>query len=161
MKFHPPKPKGVAAFSLVEVVLAIGICSFVLISVLGLVLTGIASNRQSEQEIQEANFASMLISMRTAASTNNIASLPKFAIPATALTNIYGPVSPATTYVGLDGQTTNETGAVYQITCSVGTTPQTGSSLAQVYLMLSSPPQMNPANANAIRYEITSYIPIP
>lgn len=150
------------AFSLVEVVLAIGICSFALIALLGLFTTGLQSNRQSEQDIQAANLASMLISLRTASPTNAIPNLPNFAIPTPAMTGAYTAAysGSLTNYVGLDGQITNATGAAYLISCRAGTNALTGNGLAQVYLMLSWPPRSDPANANVGRYEIIAHIPI-
>jgi type II secretory pathway pseudopilin PulG len=163
MKISPQKRAGIAAFSLVEVVLAIGICSFALIAVLGLFTTGLQSNQKSEQGIQAANLASMLIALRTASPTNAMPNLPNFAIPTSAMTNAYANAysgNSLTNYVGLDGQTTNAAGAAYLISCRAGTNALTGSGLAQVYVMLSWPPQLNPANANAGRYEIIAQIPI-
>jgi len=162
---HPfQKRNSDVAFSLVEVVIAIGIFSFAVIAVLGLFATGLQSNRESEQEIQAANLASMLISMRTAYPTNNIPNLPNFAIPTTALTNTYANAyqggGSLTNYVGLDGQTATAANAAYLISCRAGTTAQAGTGVAQVYLMLSWPPQLNPSNANAGRYETIANIPI-
>ena len=164
MNFHPTKRERTEAFSLVEVVLALGICSFVLIALLGIFATGLQSNRESEQQIQAANLASMLISLRTASPTNAIANLPNFAIPTAVMTgpytNAYQSGNSLTNYVGLDGQLTTATAAAYLISCRAGTNTLTGSGLAQVYLMLSWPPQLNPTNANAGCYEIIAHIPI-
>lgn len=167
MKISLQNRVDITAFSLVEVVLAIGICSFALVAILGLFTTGLRSNQKSEQGIQAANLASMLIAIRTASPTNAIPNLPNFAIPTSVMTgpytNAYSSGSGGnalTNYVGLDGQTTNATGAAYLISCRAGTNALTGSGLAQVYLMLSWPPQLDPANANAGRYEIIAHIPI-
>jgi type II secretory pathway pseudopilin PulG len=158
------KRHGTIAFSLVEVVLALGICSFVLIAVLGLFTTGLKSNRESEQEIQAADLASMLISMRMASPTNDIPKLPNFAIPTSAMTNLYGNAynggSSLTNYIGLDGQITTAANAAYSISCRAGTNFQTGTGLSQIYLKLSWPAQLNPTNANAGRYEIIAHVPI-
>ncbi len=150
----------IIAFSLVEVVVAIAICSFALIAILGLFTTGLQSTKESEKEIQAADLASTLISLRAASPTNNI--LPLFAIPAKAVTNSYAGAysGVATNWVGTDGQTTSYiTNAAFCITCSAGTNSATGSGISQVYLMLSWPPQVPPASA-AGRYELTTYIPI-
>jgi type II secretory pathway pseudopilin PulG len=163
MNFNFLKHKSRIAFSLVEVVLALGICSFILIGVLGLFATGLQSNRESEQLIQATNLASMLISIRTASPTNS-ANLPNFAIPSSAMTNFYANAyaggASLTNYVGLNGQLTTVRGAAYLISCRAGTNSLTGSGLAQVYLMLSWPPQLNPTDANAGRYETTAQIPL-
>jgi type II secretory pathway pseudopilin PulG len=151
------------AFSLVEVVLAIAICSFVLVAILGLFTTGLQSTKESEEEIQAANLAATLISLRTATPTNTISALPNFAIPASAMTQAYGGAytgGVSTNYVGTDGQTlTSSANAAYMITCQAGTNSVTGSGISQVYLMLSWPPQV-PSSSAAGRYELTTFIPI-
>jgi type II secretory pathway pseudopilin PulG len=153
------KLSSTKAFSLVEVVLAIAICAFVLIAILGLFTTGLQSSRESEQEIQAANLASTIISLRIASPTNSIAALPNFAIPTTAMTNAYGPAYTGSVYVGSDGQTNTVANAVYSISCQAGTNSLTGNGVAQVSLMLSWPPQASSASA-AGHYEIVTYIPI-
>jgi len=151
----------IKAFSLVEVAMAVAICSFALIAILGLFFTGIKSTGESQQEIQAANLASTLISMRMASPTNDIAALPNFAIPTKSMTNLYASVyTGANNYIGTDGQTTTVANAVYAISCLAGTNALTGSGTAQVYLMLSWPPQLNPTNMAAGRYELTTAIPL-
>ena len=164
---HPAKrPRSRSAFSLVEIVLAIAVCSFALIAVLGLFTTGLQSNHQSEQDIQAANLASMLISLRTASPTSAIPNLPNFAIPTSVMSGPYTNAYPGsggnvlTNYVGLDGQTTTLANAAYLISCRAGTNAVTGNNLAQVYLMLSWPPQADPANGNVGHYEIITTIPL-
>jgi Tfp pilus assembly protein PilV len=149
----------IRAFSLVEVVLAIAVCSFALIAILGLFTTGLQSTRESEQQIQAANLASTLISMRMATPTNDIPNLPNFAIPTAALSNLFAPVYSVPTYVGSDGQTTTVANAAYLISCQAGTNSNTGNNMAQVYIMLSWPPQATAANA-AGRYELITDIPL-
>ncbi len=147
------------AFSLVEVVLAIAICSFSLIAILGLFTTGLQSTRDSEQQIQAANLASTLISMRMASPTNTFSSLPNFAIPASAMTKGFASAYTGNVYVGSDGQTNTIGNAVYRISCSAGTNSLTGTGTAQVYIMLSWPPQATATTA-AGRYEIITDIPL-
>lgn len=141
-------------FSLVEVVLALGICAFVLVALLGLFSTGLRAGRESEEQVQAANLASQILATRIAApSDTNLAS---FAIPAAALTNAFADISPSGGgLVGLDGRT-NSTPA-YRIVCRAGTDSETGPRLARVYLMLSWPYQAALSNA-AGRYEICSYV---
>ncbi len=69
---------SVAAFSLVEVVVALGIFTFALVAIIGLFVTGLNTNKESSDQIQAANFASLLISSRRALPTNVIAN---FALP--------------------------------------------------------------------------------
>ncbi len=159
------RKKAVEAFSLVEVVLALGICTFVLVAILGLFANGVLSTRESEEQIHAANLASMLVSLRATSPTNDITSLPSFAIPTSAMTNLFGQSvyanGTSTNYIGVDGQTTSSaTNAAYLITCRAGTNFVTGTTVAQVYLMLSWPPQISPTNASAGRYELITQIPL-
>ena len=155
-----PKP-GVRAFSLVEVVLALGICVFVMVIIMGLYSTGLRVNRESESQIQAADLASLIIAARRANPTNT----SELAIPASALTNAYTNAfangTQLTNYIGSDGMLTNAANAVYTASCMAGTNTMTGPNLAQVYLMLSWPAQANPTNASSDHYEVTTYIPIP
>ena len=157
MNFRIPPSPHLRAFSLVEVVLALAICSFVLVALLGLLSTGLQSSKDSEDQIQAANLASMLVSTCQAAPKNTPAT---FGIPSSALTNGYTATA-TTAYIGLDGITTNVTSAAYLITYRAGTNTLTGANLAQLYLMLSWPPQANPNNATVRHYELSTYIPLP
>ncbi|GAT31837.1 Verru_Chthon cassette protein B [Terrimicrobium sacchariphilum] len=149
---HPTR-----AFSLVEVVLALGICAFVLVALIGLFSTGLRTGRESEEQVQAANLASQILATRLAAPTTS-SNLNNFAIPLTALTNSYGDVYASSGgLVGLDGRT-NSTPA-YRIVCRAGTNAQTGPRLAQVYVMLSWPYQASISNA-AGRYEALTYVPL-
>jgi len=151
MKHHP------RAFSLVEVVLALGICAFVLVALIGLFSTGLRTGRESEEQVQAANLASQILATRIAAPTTS-SNLSDFAIPLSSLTNSYADVFPSTgALVGLDGRT-NSTPA-YRIICRAGTNAQTGPRLAQVYVMLSWPYQASITNS-AGRYEALTYVPL-
>ncbi|CAN5778936.1 hypothetical protein BH09VER1_BH09VER1_17510 [soil metagenome] len=156
MKLLSNSARAVRAFNLVEVVLALGVCSFCLLAMIGLLGTGMQTGKESEEQIQAANMASLLVSTRAASPTNAIAN---FAIPEDAMTNAYGNVYPAaTSYIGLDGRTTNAANAAYQIICRAGTNATTGPGVAQVYVMLSWPAQASPTAATAKRYELLTYI---
>jgi Tfp pilus assembly protein PilV len=158
MNLSFPRLPGVQAFSLVEVVLALGICAFVLIAMLGLLSTGLQSSKDSEDQIQAANVASLLISTCLANPTNSPAN---FAIPSSALTNGYANAYPGgINFIGVDGNLTNVSNAAYVITCQAGTNTISGSSLAQVYLMLTWPARATPSNVTVRRYEISTYIPL-
>jgi len=153
MNFFPRK-----GFTLVEVTLALGICAFVLVALIGLFSTGLKASRESEDQVQAANLASRIVAIRQAAPTN-ASSFPDLAIPASAMTNAYADAyGGATRYVGFDGMT-NSSSPAYRVTCKAGTNALTGSSTAQVYLLLTWPPQAAATNA-AGRYEILTYIPL-
>jgi uncharacterized protein (TIGR02598 family) len=145
------------AFSLVEVVLALGICAFVLIAMLGLFSSGLRTSRESEEQVQAANLASQILATRTAAPASDV-NLANFAIPAASLTKAYADIYPAAGgTVGLDGRTNSP--AAYRITCRAGTNAATGARNAQIHLMLSWPPQAALSNA-AGRYETLVYVPL-
>ncbi len=157
MKPFAQRGQGLRAFSLIEVVVALGICTFVLIALMGLLGTGLQSGRDSEDQIQATNLAALLIATRTAATTNTI---PNFAIPASAMTNGYGQVYPGgNTYISSNGMLTTVAGAAYQITCLAGTNLITGSGICQVYLRLSWPVHMSATNNVVKSYELLTYIP--
>lgn len=147
-----------AAFSLVEVVLALGIFSFALMAIIGLFMVGINTSKESAEQIQAANLASLLISTRRTIPTNVIAN---FALPplnttystsGTYVTNANG--------VSLDGTLTGP--RAYNLFYQIGTNAATGTRLAQVHLLLwwptaSTIPLNNPGN----RYEITTQVALP
>jgi Tfp pilus assembly protein PilV len=157
MKSFLQRRHDLRAFSLVEVVVALGICTFVLVALMGLLSTGLQSGRDSEDQIQATNLAALLITTRTAATTNNIAN---FAIPASAMTNAYGQIYPGgNTYISSNGMLTNVAGAAYQISCLAGTNLITGSGICQIYLRLSWPVHMSATNNVVKSYELLTYIP--
>lgn len=152
-----PGRTGTRAFTLVEVVLALGISAFVLVAMIALFSTGLQAIRESEEQVQAANLASQILVRRLAASQ----SVEPEAIPASALTGTYGdPFGGADMFVDFDGQTsTSADGAAYRLICRAGTNSFTGPQLSQVYLMLAWPPQADLANASG-SYETLTYIPI-
>lgn len=157
----PVKPLSTArksdrAFSLVEVVMALGICTFVLVALIGLFRVGLGSSHESEERMGAANLVSQITTMILASPTNGII------IPASAMTNSYAdPFSGQIKYVGYDGKlVASATSAAYRITCRAGTNTATGTKLAQVYLMLSWPPQAGLTNA-AGKYETFTCVPLP
>lgn len=153
--------RGTRAFSLVEVVLAMGICVFVLVIIMGLYSTGLRVNRESENQIQAANLASLIVASRRAAPTNS----SQLAIPAAALTNAfanaYANGAQLTNYIGLDGLLTTPANAMYLVSCRAGTNAMTGPNIAQVYMKLSWPAQADANTSSSDNYEVTTYIPFP
>lgn len=146
------------AFSLVEVLLALGICTFVIVGMIGLFGTGLQASRESEEQIQAADLATFLLATRAASPT---AQISNFAIPASALTNTFASAFPtANNYVGFDGALTALDKAAYRITCRAGTNTDTGSRISKLYLMLSWPPAADAALSTTKRYEVLTYVPI-
>jgi len=140
------------------VVVALGVFSFALVAIVGLFVGGINTNRESSDQIQAANVASLLISTRRAVPTNVIAN---FALPplnvgytdaGTYLNNNQG--------VAVDGTTTGT--RAYSLFYQIGTNTTTGAHLAQVHLMLWWPPASPlPTNNPGNRYELTTQVALP
>ena len=152
-----PRRRGEASFSLIEVAFALGICTVGIVSLIGLFSTGIKAGRESQDEIQAANLVSYLVAVRSAAPTNAVSHFP---IPALAA-RPYADLSAGDVYIGLDGSQTNATAAAYRLVCRSGTNALTGPGLAQLYVMLSWPPSLDPAHPAAKRYDLLTYIPLP
>jgi Tfp pilus assembly protein PilV len=151
-------PRG---FSLIEVVFALGICSFSLVSMLGLFTLGLNDSRDSEQRIEVANLASTILSTRRSLLLSNTNAPANLLIPSSSLTNAFGNVAGSTDrYITLDGTLSSVDKAAYRLRCRAGTNSVTGSDSALVYVMLSWPPQMDPSNPAAKYYEFISCIPL-
>ena len=148
------------AFSLVEVVLALGVCAFVLIALIGLFSNAWRSSRESEDQIQAANFASRFLGVSSAASSSS--ANPGGLSPAR-LTQAYGNAfSSASLFLDSTGALSANLppDAAYRITCLSGTNAATGPQVSQVYLKLSWPPQAGLTNEVG-RYEIVTYVLLP
>lgn len=158
------KPRDAkSAFSLVEVVLSLGICSFALVAVIGLFTTGLKINRESEGRINAANLSAKLLELRRIAPTSTTNHMAQLAVPA--LNRAYdkayqngGALTALITATGYLISSPSE--AAYVATCRAGTNSLTGEKTAQVYLMLSWPAQQDPANPQSSHYETLTYIPI-
>jgi uncharacterized protein (TIGR02598 family) len=147
-----------AGFTLVEVVIALGVFTFAIVAIAGLFVVGISTTKESSDQIQAANIASLLISTRRGLPTSAIANfaLPPLNVPYAAagafLTNSSG--------VALDG-TTNSTPA-YNMFYQIGTNAATGPVLAQVHMMLWRPTTSPmPTNNPSARYELTTQVALP
>jgi Tfp pilus assembly protein PilV len=143
------------AFSLVEVVIALGLFTFAIMGIVGLFAVGINAGKESGEQVQAANLASLLISTRRALPTKVITN---FALPP--LNVAYSSNGLSVMGVASDGTTTAP--ADYNLYYQAGTNAVTGPHLAQVHLMLWWPatlsnPPVNPAN----RYELTTQVALP
>ncbi len=143
-------------FSLIEVMIAMGICSFALVSLIGLFSVGLQASRDSDEEIQAANLVSLVLNSLPTSATAAASNSPSV-LAYTDLTNGYA--TKTTRYIGADGSSATATNAAYALTCAAGTNSLTGGSISQVYLMLSWPVQSSSTNA-AGRYETLTYIPL-
>jgi len=145
-------------FTLIEVMLALGIFSFALVAIFGLFFVGINTNKESSDQIAAANLASLLISTRRSVPTNTITNfaLPPLNAPygtnGIYLTNTEG--------VAIDGTLTGT--RAYNLCYQAGTNLATGAHLAQVHLLLWWPVTAPlPTNTPATRYELTTQVALP
>ena len=145
------------SFSLIEVVLALGIVSFAIIAILGLFSAGLKANKESYDQIQEANIASLLISTRRASPTATSSNFSSFALP-----RLDVPASNSVpAQVGLDGSTINS--PLYNMFYIISTNDVSGSKVANVYLLIWGPlAAANPQTNNpGSYYEISTQIALP
>lgn len=156
MKTKKTTGGSLRSFSLIEVLLALGIISFALVALIGLFTLGLKTNKESSDQIEAANVASLLLSTLRAIPTNPPAG---FALPALN----QGTVS-KTVKVASDGTTTDlaTTSRAYNLYYVVGTNATTGPKLANVYMMLWWPASAPmPTNNPSAYYEVTAQIALP
>jgi uncharacterized protein (TIGR02598 family) len=140
------------AFSLVEIVIVLGVISFALIAVVGLFSFGLQTNRESSDQIQAANLVSLIMSTARAIPTNMPAS---FALP-----NLNQGSVTNTVKIGLDGTTTNT--AAYNLYYVAGTNAATGANLANVYLLVWWPVAAPmPTNGFDNYYQLSGQVALP
>lgn len=138
-------------FSLVEIVLALGICAFCLVALLGLFSVGMKSSRESVENLEVANLASLLITQRRAAPTN-AAAVSLLPVLTTSANNTDTP-----RYITAGGEVTLLEQAAYRLVYDIQTTPER---VSRVALTLSAPPGVDPTNART-RYNVITYVRIP
>ena len=145
-----------SAFSLIEVVIALGIFIFAMVAINGLFFVGLDANKSSSEQIQAANVASLLVSTRRSLPINVITN---FALPP--LNVAYsGTTVPG---VATDGTTTGT--PAYDLFYQGGTSAVYGPHLAQIHILLSWPPSASasptPSNNPSTRFEVTTQIALP
>lgn len=144
-----------AGFSLIEVVLAVGIFAFVGVALIGLFSIGLKTNRESIDEMEATAMAQSLLNARKAAATNE---LPNLALPPLDQPAEISTSSPA--FLAADGMLTNSAsgarfGLLYRIRPEK--TPAAASSL---YLCLYWPASVPPDKAQGL-CEIISTVRLP
>lgn len=160
-------------FSLVELVVALGIFVFAGFALVGLLAVGFQSGNDSKQQLQASTIAEFLCATRRAAPTTDIAgsgAQPNFPLPvltaavATGNTNNFS----APTYLTWDGASTNQAnarfGLLYNINAPTTYVASVSPGAATVYLYLYWPPQMassNATNAGTSHFELTTSIAMP
>ena len=151
--------RHIMAFSLVEVTIAIGVLSFVLISLVGILMVGIRTKGDSQNMVSASNLASLLISQRRAMPTNNVPAsflMTNFALPelrSSSANFTTAPFSAQPEYITCDGCVTNRQNAGYGLLYKVDI-----QSSAKIYLVLFWPAAADPSTSGASRYEINTQI---
>jgi len=147
MRAHSAK-----GFSLIEIVLALGICAFCLVALLGLFSAGMKSSRESVENQEVANLASLLITQRRSAPTNASTSFSLLPSLTSSASNSNAPA-----FINTAGEITPESSAAYRMIYDIQSTPQR---IARVSLSLSAPASLNPTNART-RYNVITYVRLP
>ncbi len=134
-----------------EIVLALGICAFCLVALLGLFSVGMKSSRESIENLEVANLASLLIAQRRASPTNAnpLALLPVLTAPAN------NSNTPA--FVTVSGETATVDKAAYRLVYDIQPTTHR---VSKVGLTLSAPPSTDPTNART-HYNVITYVRLP
>lgn len=143
-------------FSMVEVVLALGVMAFALVAVAGLFSVGLRANKESSDQLQATGVASLLIASRRAAPTN---ALPNFALPPlnVPLTRNSAPIN-----LALDGTVAADAArAPFKLDYLVGT--GANPKVAVVYLLLWWPgtAAQPPTNSPGAYYQIATQVALP
>lgn len=144
-----------AAFSLIEVVLAVGIFAFVAVALIGLFSYGLKINRESVDEMEATALAQSLLSLRVAGPTN---ALTNCALPPLDQAAEIAPTSPV--YVSASGALVPDAadarfGLVYRIR------PQpVPAGISSVYMCLFWPAQAETDKAQG-RCEIFRTVALP
>jgi Tfp pilus assembly protein PilV len=143
------------AFSLVEVVIALAISVFVLISMLGLLSEGLSVGQDSRQQMQAADLAALIVSARRASPINATISQPTGNVLLPPLNQAL-PATPVTTWINFAGQTTTQANAAFRVSYQVGTNA-TAPGVGLISLRLTWPPGANPSVAKD-QYEMTTQV---
>ncbi|HRJ71349.1 MAG TPA: hypothetical protein PLS03_03950 [Terrimicrobiaceae bacterium] len=153
-----PARKHLSAFSLVEILVSLGIIVFVLVALMGLLSSGLRVSTQARTELEASQVAASLISRRRAAPT---VSLPDF--PIDPLTNATASLEHR--YLDRSGTpVATASDAYYDLYYEVA--PAEGNRMARLYLALAHPPQSQSTGYSAIsqaeeNFEITTYVRLP
>lgn len=161
VKARPGPQQARPGFSLIEVVLALGVFSFVIVLLIGLLSSGIETGKESAEKVQAANLASMLVTKRRICPVDQAAPLPHlpadFALPPLD-TNASSYVS---TGLGLNGLRVPASASPYLLTYKITQSAAAAPRVARLHLILSWPGAAT-LNANAeTRYELSTQIELP
>ena len=168
--------RRIAAFSLVEVVVALGIFVFAGFALISVLSVGIQSNRDSKEQLQAANIIEFICSTRRAVPTTDISSAgtgaqPNFPLPVlfssswTSTTTGFTTNNFASpTYLTWDGASTNQANAIFgllfNITAPTSYATKTNPGFSTVYLCVYWPAQA-PLTGASGHVEVTSTFALP
>lgn len=128
------------AFSLIEVVVALGVVIFAGFAMIGLLGVGLQGNRDSKEQLQAATLAESLCTTLRAVPTSNYssASFPQTGFPIPYITNSINNYTTTPVYLTWDGSTTNKAnarfGLYYGVTAPASYAPSTSPGCSTVYL---------------------------
>lgn len=142
----------IQGFSLIEVMIALGVAVFTLIALCGLLSTGLKVARQAKTELFAAQVGSTILSERRAAP---LADMPSCPLPV--LTN--APAGLQRALLNEAGKTASASDAYYSLLYEIA---PVGDGTARVFLALSHPPQTGNTyqaiSKGEENYEATTYI---
>lgn len=144
---------GSMGFSLVEVVIALGICVFCLVALLGLFSVGMKSRQESAESIEAANLASLLIAQRRAFPVgSNAPAFPVLPSLSESTNNRNAPI-----YLTGAGEVVAVEQAAFRLLFLVETNTL---AVSQLSLTLSAPAAADPGRART-RFDVLTYVRLP
>jgi len=156
----------IKAFSLVEVVIALGIFVFAGFALIGLLSVGVQSNRDSKEQLQAANIIEFLCSTRRVVPTTSISAQPNFPLPDLSISANNFTLPIYLTWDGLETPGNTQAGAIfgllYNITAPApGTyTPKINPGFSTVYICIYWPAEA-PLTSASGHVELTSTFALP
>ena len=155
------------AFSLIEVVVALGIVTFAGFALIGLLGVGLHNTSDSKMQLQAATIMESICSVRRAAATNDLSTVqPGFPLPS--LGASAGNITAGTpTWLAWDGSITTAStnarfGFLYNIVAPTNySSAPTPGNTSTAYICLYWPPQVSPTNANLGHFEVTTTFALP
>jgi len=159
-----PRQSNMAAFSLVEVVVALAVVVVAGFGLIGLLAAGMQNTQDSRQQLQAATIAESLCTTRRAAPTNDFTTVQaNFPLPVlTQATNNFS----STTYLTWDGQQTNSAnahfGLLYKIAPTFYSVPSgnTTAGVSTVYMCFYWPALASSTNTSVGHFEVTANFPL-
>ena len=149
------------AFSLIEVVMALGICSFCLIALIGLLSQGLSTNRDTVSETEAAGIARMVQSDLAAREVADATGKLK---PTTSRFGITVPAAPSsattapakTFFLKADGSDGSSIDSIYRVDVSFGASASAVSAIA-LYILVTWPSGANPSAGNWPKKPVGSF----